>query len=293
MRAITLYEQNRHGLIKDLSEVHRAYLSECLKDVPDGSFLLSRGRKVAELEAYLDVNYVDRDRDLSAIESIKTEDKYTAYGRRHFQPLLDALAKGDFELAEALTPAKYRLCGYHELKEMTRIDEAGIGWAGQYTLNEVPAGIYPIFVDKFHYHEANGHYTNETHSLGVVAWFEGTCVGSDSPYFKDPKPNVVWQRPYSHSLSHNVLDGVGTAHLIYPFRAFEQPFTYEGKDYVTYKIEDMSIPYKVEANPLYLRGRCKPQQKPSLSQRLQAAESKQQHSISSPKQHADIEPQIR
>lgn len=194
------------------------------------------------------------------------------------QPLLDALEKGDFELAEALTPAKYRLCGYQEYKAAKTEEERGIGWAGQFADIVVPAGIYPVFAREFQYHEAKHCYTNQLRNYpGFFTWAEGQCVASSSEQKKFPYPRTLIQSPYCHDVAHSILEGKGDIHLIYPFKAIEVPFTgFDGKDYVTHKIIDSRLPELVQENPMKLRGfgpaegeRAKP-----LAEQISAAEKR-------------------
>lgn len=271
MNHITLYEQDRERRVSQLHEVHRGYLDVCLKDNPDIKLPELEQMRVMDLEQYFTVHYVDKNRDLSAVSPIPSQ-----YDRKTFQPLLDALASGDFELAEALTPEKLRLCGYTELTETVRKEEYGIGWAGQFCFTDVPPGVYPIFAEAFRYHERDRHFTNEVATSGLFEWYEGTCIASSSPYFKGAEPNVVTQTPYSYSLSAAVLQGRRGTHLIHPFVAKKSLFRdSDGKCFMTHSIVDSSTPYKADCNPISLRGRSKPQepQKMSLAEQLLNAES--------------------
>lgn len=276
MKTVTLYSQNRDGLFGDLPEVHQSYLKKALQSVSGPAELLAPTTKVFAFERYLDIHYVDRGQDLSTVQPISLKEYYIEYTQKVMQPLLDALAVGDFEMAEALTPEKLRLIGYTEMKETTIIRQEGVGWAGQYSVTEVPPGIYPIFTDKFHYHERDQHYTNEVETCHVYQWFAGTETASSSIYFTAPEPNVVFEKPYAFSLAADVLAGKGNAHLIYPFRPLEYAFDDHGDIYKTHKIVDGSVMYQAEGNPIKLRGRCVPPgpDKVSLYEKLRQADAK-------------------
>lgn len=273
MKAVTLYSQNRDSCYADLPKVHQEILAKCLKDIFGPVELLLPQTKVFAFERYLDVHYVDKNQDLSSVQPISLQEYYIEYTKKLMQPLLDALEKGDFEMAEALTPEKLRLIGYTELTETTVIREEGRGWAGQYSITEVPPGIYPIFTDKFHYHERDKHYTNEVNSTSVYQWFAGTETASSSIYFEGPRPNVAFETPYSYSLAADILNGAGNAYLIYPFQAVYENIEDDGHRFKHCRIIDASVEYRAKENPINLRGRCVPPgpEKLPLSEMIQQA----------------------
>lgn len=282
MDFITLYKEELHAQIKNLSPLHRDCLLASLPDLPQRCGVTPEALEdlfLSDLPIdYEQINWVSKDRDLSKVEPLSVDSDYFAYDRQVMQPLLDALEKGDFELAEALTPTKYRLCGYQEYKESKTEEERGIGWAGQFADIVVPAGIYPVFAREFQYHEAKHCYTNQLRNYpGFFTWAEGQCVASSSEQKKFPYPRTLIQSPYCHDVAHSILEGKGDIHLIYPFKAIEVPFTgFDGKDYVTHKIIDSRLPELVQENPMKLRGfgpvegeRAKP-----LAEQISAAEKR-------------------
>lgn len=273
MNAITLYIEDLNTLVKDLHPLHRERLLAALPAQLDNIKL----RDALNLISY-ETYWVSKYRDLSDVKPLSMDSDYFAYDRQAMQPLLDALEKGDFELAEALTPTKYRLCGYQEYKEAKIEGEYGIGWAGQFAEIVVPAGIYPVFAREFQYHEAKRCYTNQLRDYsGFFTWAEGQCVASSSEQKKFPYPRTFTQSPYCHDVAHSILEGKGDIHLIYPFKAIEVPFIgFDGKDYVTHKIIDSRLPELVQENPMKLRGfgpaegeRAKP-----LAEQISAAEKR-------------------
>lgn len=109
MNAITLYIEDLNTLVKDLHPLHRERLLAALPAQLDNIKL----RDALNLISY-ETYWVSKYRDLSDVKPLSVDSDYFAYDRQAMQPLLDALERGDFELAEALTPTKYRLCGYQE-----------------------------------------------------------------------------------------------------------------------------------------------------------------------------------
>lgn len=260
MDFITLYKEELHAQIKNLSPLHRDCLLATFPDLSQRCSVTPEALEdlfLSDLPIdYEQINWVSKDRDLSKVEPLSVDSDYFAYDRQAMQPLLDALEKGDFELAEALTPAKYRLCGYQEYKAAKTEEERGIGWAGQFADIVVPAGIYPVFAREFQYHEAKHCYTNQLRNYpGFFTWAEGQCVASSSEQKKFPYSRTLVKSPYCHDVAHSILEGKGDIHLIYPFKAIEVPFTgFDGKDYVTHKIIDSRLPELVQENSLKLRG---------------------------------------
>lgn len=268
MNAITLYIEDLNTRVKDLHPLHREQLLAAFPSLHSGLQAKRSGyitveqldsmrlRDVLPLVSSYETYWVSKIRDLSDVKPLSLDSDYFAYDRKAMQPLLDALEKGDFELAEALTPAKYRLCGYQEYKEAKIEGEYGIGWAGQFAEIVVPAGIYPVFAREFHYHEANHCYTNQLRDYsGFFTWVEGQCIASSYEQNKFPYPRTLTKSPYCHDVAHSILEGKGNIHLIYPFKAVEVPFTgFDGKDYVTHQIIDSRLPELVRENPMKLRG---------------------------------------
>lgn len=282
MDFITLYKEELHAQIKNLSPLHRDCLLASLPDLPQRCGVTPEALEdlfLSDLPIdYEQINWVSKDRDLSKVEALSVDSDYFAYDRQAMQPLLDALEKGDFELAEALTPTKYRLCGYQEYKEPKTEEERGIGWAGQFADIVVPAGIYPVFAREFQYHEAKHCYTNQLRDYpGFFTWAEGQCVASSSEQKEFPYPRTLTQSPYCHDVAHSILEGKGSIHLIYPFKAIEVPFTgFDGKDYVTHKIIDSRLPELVQENPMKLRGfgPVEGEKAKSLVEQISAAEKR-------------------
>lgn len=261
MEFITLYKEDIHTQIKDLSSMHRECLLAAFPDLPQRCGVTPEALEDLPLSDLVidneQINWVSKDRDLSKVERLHVDSDYFAYDRQDMQPLLDALEKGDYELAEALTPTKYRLCGYKEYTEAKTEGEYGVGWAGQFAEIVVPAGIYPVFACEFQYHEAKHCYTNQLRNYpGLFTWVEGQCIASSSEQGKFPYPRTLINSPYCYEVAHSILDGEGSIRLIYPFKAVEVPFTsiLDGKNYVTHKIIDSRLPELVQDNPMKLRG---------------------------------------
>lgn len=203
MNAITLYIEDLNTLVKDLHPLHRERLLAALPAQLDNIKL----RDALNLISY-ETYWVSKYRDLSDVKPLSVDSDYFAYDRQAMQPLLDALEKGDFELAEALTPAKYRLCGYQEYTEAKTEEERGIGWAGQFADIVVPAGIYPVFAREFQYHEAKHCYTNRLRDYsGFFTWVEGQCIASSYEQGKFPYPRTLTESPYCHAVAHSILEG--------------------------------------------------------------------------------------
>ena len=290
MNAITLYIEDLNTRVKDLHPLHREQLLAAFPSLHSGLQAERSGyitveqldsmrlRDVLPLVSSYETYWVSKIRDLSDVKPLSLDSDYFAYDRKIMQPLLDALEKGDFELAEALTPSKYRLCGYQEYKESKTEEERGIGWAGQFADIVVPAGIYPVFAREFQYHEAKHCYTNQLRDYpGFFTWVEGQCISSSSEQKNFPYPRTLTESPYCHDVAHSILEGKGNIHLIYPFKAVEVPFTgFDGKDYVTHKIIDSRLPELVQESPMKLRGfgPLEGEKAKSLVEQISAAEKR-------------------
>lgn len=295
MNAITLYIEDLNTRIKDLHPLHREQLLAAFPSLHSGlqaersgyitveQFDSMKLRDVLPLVSSYETYWVSKIRDLIDVKPLSLDSDYFAYDRKAMQPLLDALEKGDFELAEALTPTKYRLCGYQEYKEAKIEGEYGIGWAGQFAEIVVPAGIYPVFAREFHYHEANHCYTNQLRDYsGFFTWAEGQCIASSYEQNKFPYPRTLTKSPYCHDVAHSILEGKGNIHLIYPFKAVEVLFTgFDGKDYVTHKIIDSRLPELVQENPMNLRGfgPVEGEKSKSLAEQISGAEQRRENHI--------------
>lgn len=291
MNAITLYIEDLNTRVKDLHPLHRDCLLAAFPALDSSPQAARAGHMTVEqldtmklrdvlnlAPAYEETFWVSKYRDLSGVKPLSVDSDYFAYDRQTMQPLLDALEKGDFELAEALTPAKYRLCGYQEYKESKPEGEYGIGWAGQFADIIVPAGIYPVFAREFQYNEAKHCYTNHVRDYpGFFTWVEGQCVASSNEQDKLPYPRTLIESPYCHDVAHSILEGKGDIHLIYPFKAIEVPFTgFDGKNYVTHQIIDCRLPELVQDNPMKLRGfgPVEGEKAKSLAEQISAAEKR-------------------
>lgn len=282
MDFITLYKEELHAQIKNLSPLHHECLLTTFPDLPQRCGVTPEALEDLFLSAlpidYEQINWVSKGRNLSKVETLSVDSDYFAFDRKTMQPLLDALERGDFELAEALTPGKYRLCGYQEYKAAKTEEERGIGWAGQFADIVVPAGIYPVFAREFQYHEAKHCYTNRLRDYsGFFTWVEGQCIASSYKQDKFPYPRTLTESPYCHAVAHSILEGKGDIHLIYPFKAIEVPFTgFDGKGYVTHKIIDSRLPELVQENPMKLRGfgPVEGEKVKSLAEQISAAEKR-------------------
>lgn len=213
---------------------------------------------------------------MDGVKPIPKEKYAIDFSREKFQPLLDALDKGDFDLARALTPEGYRLCGYKEFAETTEVSEYGKGWAGQFATVQVPPGRYPVFAREFDRHEAKGCYMNSVKDYpGILTWVEGTCTGSSDIYEHHPCPRVILESPYAHGVALGILSGNSSIRLIAPFEAKEVPFVsvLRGEKLVTYDIVDTSLPEFLKENPVHLRNGMTPE-KPKLDSMIKAASQK-------------------
>ena len=282
MNHITLYTQDRFRYVSELPEPNKSYLTGVLRDTFQAMdkhtwkdhLEAAMASKIADLEETVIIHYVDKSRDLSAVRPIPREQYFSDHTREQFQPFLDALANGDFELAERLTPEGCRLCGYQEFSDTKTIEEYGQGWAGQFCITEVPPGIYPLFANAFALHEAKGLYTNRLKDYpGIQTWLEGTCIRSSNDHLDYPFPNVVCSSPYVFSVAKTVLEGKGDIHLLYPFQAQEAPFQYDGEQRISYHIIDTRLPELLKDNPLRFRMDVPfPDLKPELNGRIRQAE---------------------
>ena len=219
---------------------------------------------------------------MDKVTPIPKEEYAIGYSREKFQPLLDALDKGDFELAKALTPEGYRLCGYREYKETTEVSEYGKGWAGQYAIVNVPPGRYPVFAREFDYHMVERSHMNRLKNYpGLMTWVEGECVSSSDIYDKHPSPRVLVESPYCFAVAKDILSNESQIQLIPPFEARSVPFEYQGEQLVSYCIVDASLPELLKENPIRLRdGGTK--KKASLDSMIEAASQK----VTAPQQTA-------
>ena len=266
MKAVTVYTQNRFDLLSNLPDRQRQHILSCLDDVIRSSDspqsidlprLLSAAR-VSDLESLIDINYVDQNRDLSGVRPIHTENYFVDYDRKDFQPLLDALAVGDFELASALTPERLRLCGYREVQESYAEKEYAIsGYAGDFAETIIPPGVYPVFAREFARNERENCFTNQLKDFyGLVTWSQGDCISSSYQNEEHPFPKTVVKAPYCHQVAKDLLSGENTFQiaLIPPFVAQPVQFEDKGKQYVTYHIIDTDLPDLLKENPIHLRG---------------------------------------
>lgn len=189
-------------------------------------------------------------------EPISVPGPYEAYTKQHMQPLLDALNEGDFDRAAALTPTRYRLCGYQEFEEDYLYEQNGFGWAGQFERTIVPAGRYPVFVANYSYHEADGQFMNDVKDFsGLYIFLAGKCIADSTGRNPEEFPfdNTVWSSPYAHSVAHAIVNNASSIELLPPFKAVTVPFEYAGEEHITYKIIDESLPNRMKQNPMFLR----------------------------------------
>ena len=118
---------------------------------------------------------------------------------------------------------------------------------------------------------------------GLFVWMEGMCIAaSDTLHNEFPFPRVLISSPYCHSVAKDILDGKSNIRLIAPFRAEEEHFTYDGKDCVSRKIVDTSLPLFLKDNPMKLRTAAEREavfsRQAPLQEQIQAAEEKKTHS---------------
>lgn len=187
---------------------------------------------------------------------LHTRSAYEVYTKELMQPLLDALNSGDFELAAQLTPAKYRLCGYEEFDSEYQYEQFGIGWAGQFSTTVIPAGRYPVFAEKYQYHEADQQFMNKLSDFrGLSIFLAGKCIAdsNESPSASYPYDNTVWNSPYCHAVGHSIIEGKSSIHLLPPFKAEPVHGEYNGEKFITYRIVDTSLPDRMKQNPMDLR----------------------------------------
>ena len=191
------------------------------------------------------------------VQPLHTGGVYKGYTKEIMQPLLDALNNDDFELAAKLTPAKYRLCGYQEFKEDFLYTQYGHGWAGQFADTLISAGRYPVFADKYLYHEADEQWTNRLKDFqGLYVYLAGKCVADSENRRPEhyPYDNTVWESPYCHAIAENILDNNSSVQLLPPFKAEPVHFIdFEGHPCTTYKIVDTSLPERMKHRPSDLR----------------------------------------
>lgn len=243
----------RHLLLRRTEEVLLASGSRNAETV----MLQASNARVAEFEGLLRINYVLRDRDFRSVSPIPSFRYFEDYSRKDFQPLLDALSVGDFDLAAALTPASLRLCGFRDVKELYCEEEhATSGYAGDFAVTEIPSGLYPVFAREFQRHEAKDCFTNQLKDFyGLVTWAEGSCVRSSYENEDHPFSKTVVKAPYCHEVAKDILSGSRAMqiHLVGSFEAKPVCFQENGKSYVSYSIIDSSLPDLLKDNPMDLR----------------------------------------
>lgn len=255
MNAITLYIEDLNTRVKDLHPLHRERilaefpsLDSAPKADRSGSMTVEHLDNMRLRDALNFISYetywVSKYRDLSDVKPLSVDSDYFAYDRQAMQPLLDALEKGDFELAEALTPAKYRLCGYQEYKEAKIEGEYGIGWAGQFAEIVVPAGIYPVF--------ARVEYPEGMQDLLV------DCIYADAMKHRQPMDIDV-----AESLATRIMHNADFAKAIGITLADlkEQGRTCEAKDFRVFCEE-------------FVRHELSLEEKPALDQQISGAQSR-------------------
>lgn len=265
MLGVTLYEDERYGFLKDITSEQKEAVSYALfqkmksddmerNEIVDKIKDFIENERVVDLEKELTVHYVNRNRDFSLVEAVDVSTKETA------QPLLDALARGDFEMARHLTPENKRLCGFEFLAEdrkVTKYQE----YAAYYDEYVVPAGVYPVFADKFriieNYKGSDGpQYANELKDFeGVSIISYGKYVGGNP--IQDVYDSVIYEHPYEFFIAEIALDKLdGFFQMIPPFQAVEQKFIscLDNQEKTTYGIIDSDIEDKVLIDPMKLKG---------------------------------------
>ena len=208
---------------------------------------------VVDLENHISVHYVERDRDFSNFEPVDLSTKENA------QPLLDALLRGDFEMAKHLTPKDKRLCGFELVtddKEITKYQE----YAAYFEDYIIPKGVYPILANKFqiveNYNKNDGpQYSNELKDFqGLSILLYGSCVKGNPPIDK-PYETRIYENPYAHVIGKLALDKLNSnIQMIAPFKAMEINFisSIENKELTTYGVFDSDLDDKVLLNPMKL-----------------------------------------
>lgn len=240
MLAATLHESERHVDVKDIPEPRATQL----RIVQDSNPGVER--------TALPIYYVDDERDLSYVEPIKIPE-YHALDRKLLKPLLEALEKGDIELAAALAPAGKRLMGYTVVTEPFDYTHWG-SYAADIDTVRIEKGLYPMFAEKFSRHEAKDCYTNQVADFqGCHQWMDGIITSSNLSPRSVGERTVVWPQNYAHAVAHDILEqdmrnpadrSPNRVYLVYPFAAKEHHFEshIDGKSLVTWKIEDTSLP---------------------------------------------------
>lgn len=264
MTEITLYQQDRFLIAQMLPLWQREHLRRCLNDCLKSQVASSQlekavddamNSKPCDLEDLLTIHYVDGNRNLSKVSPIPTHDYLILYSRQDFAPLLKALKEGDFELANVLSPPKFRLIGYQELKETKEVEEQGQGWGRQHSLTLVPPGIYPVFTRSFAFHRERGLYQNHLRdSDGITTWLEGKCVrSSDTSAESHPFDKVCLGNPYAHTVAEDIWKEEGSISLIQPFEAVKVTNITDEKMQERFQIMDISLPALLSVNPVLLR----------------------------------------
>ncbi len=238
MFAATLYESERTKSIQDIPEPRATQLRIVEERYPD------------QPRDALPIFYVSDDRDLSLVKPIEIP-RFHSLDREILAPLLDALSCGDIELASALTPEGKRLMGYEVVKEPFEHYCYGSYAADMWTVLVEP-GVYPIFAEKFMFHEAKNTYTNKIADFhGNQIWYDGIVTQDSRTPDSFGAIESVFPHVYTHQLAKVALsqatqcpshsDNRETI-LIHPFCAKEYHFEYNGEPITTWGIEDQSLP---------------------------------------------------
>lgn len=266
MLGVTLYEGERYGFLKDISVEQKEAVSYALfqklksdgimerNEIEDKIKNFIENERVVDLEKELTVHYVNRNRDFSLFQPVDFSTIESA------QPLLDALSRGDFEMAKHLTPENKRLCGFEfvsEDKKVTKYQE----YAAYYDEYVIPAGVYPLFAESFrvieNYKGFDGpQYANELKDFqGLSIFTYGKHIGGNP--VQDVYDSKVFESPYAHTVAEIALDKLdGSIQMIAPFLAVEQKFIscIDNQEKTTYGIIDSDIEDRVLIDPMKLKG---------------------------------------
>ena len=247
----TLHESERVKAPDDIPEPRISQLRIVMKMNPN------TGR------ADLPIHYVPDDRDLSSIEPIQCPAGHVL-DRTILQPLLDALERGDIELASALAPEGKRLCGYNAISESFAYHGNGAYAEDHWTI-QIEKGVYPIFAQEFSISEVKNAYTNQVKDFpGILHWYDGTTTESTLYPESVGEHRTLFDQEYGHQFAKGILTmsnsdlaptSMHRAFLIHPFQAREIPFMYRGSSGKTYGIFDTTLPdfLPERINPIHLR----------------------------------------
>lgn len=177
--------------------------------------------------------------DLSQVKPISI-DGYSDLTRELLKPLLEALERGDIELATALAPSNLRLCGYHVISKALSLYGGGTHTADLWVLS-IPPGVYPIFAKLSSCEEANIQNSRKRHYDSILCWYDGRVmyeVGSTRVELSIPYGDILARDARFSNAQEQHGEFLNRTFLVYPFEVRELSITYADETIITYGIID-------------------------------------------------------